>query len=87
MSNQFPFVVIPTDTTASDLNRDKPFVLKVICMVAFVHDSEAQSLMAKEIMEYLSMHLIIQAERDLDLLQGLLIFMAWYVLRPLGSIN
>ena len=80
IADQFPFVIVPADTTANDLSLDNPFLLKVICMVAFLHDTEAQTVMAKEIMEYLSIHLILEAEKSLDLLQGLLIFVAWYML-------
>ncbi|KAL3425507.1 tRNA processing endoribonuclease [Phlyctema vagabunda] len=77
MTDQFPFVVIPMGVTAEDLSRTRPFVLRVILMVANVRDMQ-KAHMEEEIMEYLADHMIMKAEKSLDLLQGLLILIAWY---------
>ncbi|MCJ1437433.1 hypothetical protein MMC27_006820 [Xylographa pallens] len=78
IASRFPFVLIPATVTASQLNRDKPFLLKVILMVAAFHDQQVQTTRVDEIMEYLSSHVLIRSEKSLDLLQGLLILIAWY---------
>jgi len=85
MSDQFPFVIIPAGTTADKLRQEKPFLYMTILMVASYEDNKIQIMMAKEIWEYLCMHMIIQAEKSLDLLQGLLILIAWFVHQILSS--
>ena len=89
MADQFPFVVIPASTTATGLETEKPFLLKVILMVASVQDSAFQTVMSKEIVEYLGTHLLVGAEKSLDLLQGLLVFCAWSVFQklPIRTVN
>jgi hypothetical protein len=77
IANQFPFVIVPPETKAFELIHDKPFLFKNIAMVASAQDVKAQTRMAEEIIEYISLHLIIRAEKTFDLLQGLLIFIAW----------
>lgn len=79
MTDQFPFVVIPLGMTADDLRRSRPFLLKTILMVASVRDMAGQTSMAEDIMDYVAEHMIKRGEKSLDLLQGLLVFMAWYV--------
>ena len=77
MAPQFPFVVVPEGTSARELGQSKPFLLKVILMVAFFHSVPGQSVMVKELMEYLSEHMILGAEKTFDMLQGLLVLFAW----------
>lgn len=77
LTGQFPFVVVPANSTATDLHRTKPFLFKVILLVASFEFVESQTEMAKEVMEMLSNRMIIGNEKSLDLLQGLLIFLAW----------
>ena len=77
MAPQFPFVVIPEGTCARELGQSRPFLLKVILMAAFFHSVPGQTAMVKEIMDYLSEHMILGAEKTLDLLQGLLVFFGW----------
>lgn len=81
MSPQFPFVIIPDRTSAAQLAQAKPFLYRTVLMVASYHDKAAQTMMAKEIFEYLSAHMVIGNEKSLDLLQGLLLLIAWFVLK------
>lgn len=78
---EFPFVAIPPNTTAYSLSRNKPFLFKSIVMVVSAQDVKAQGAMAEEIVEYLSLHVLLRSEKTLDLAQGLLVFIGWYVLR------
>jgi hypothetical protein len=50
-------------------------------MVASYHDKAAQTVMAKEIFQYLSAHMVIRNEKCLDLLQGVFLLIAWLVPR------
>jgi hypothetical protein len=80
MSDQFPFVIVPPGTTAEELNRQKPFLYQTVLMVAAFQYKPFQEKAAKEIWEYLGTHMIVKAEKSLDLLQGLLVLMAWLVI-------
>ena len=51
MAPQFPFVVVPAGTCARELGQSKPFLLKVILMVAFFHSVPGQVVMVKEVMD------------------------------------
>lgn len=87
MSDQFPFVVIPTGTSAHDLSQERPLLLKTITMIATWQRAGGHSIMAKEIIESLSMRMVIGAEKSFDLLQSLLVFAGWYVYQPLVPID
>lgn len=88
MAEQFPFVIIPPEVKAYDLSHDNPFLLKTILMAASIQDVKAQSTIAEDVMQYLSLHLLHRSEKSLDMLQGLLVFMAWCASKflPLSSL-
>jgi hypothetical protein len=79
MAPQFPFVIIPETVSAADLAQSKPFLYKTVLMVASYHDKAGQLRMTKEIFQYLSINMVVNNERSFDLLQGLLVLMAWQV--------
>lgn len=79
MVSQFPFVVVPYTLSATELAQARPFLYKTVLMAASYHDKAGQTRMTKEIFQYLSEHMIMGNEKSLDLLQGLLVLMAWWV--------
>ena len=79
MASQFPFVVIPSDMTAVALRQKKPFLHLVIMMVSFQGEASRQLALGIKVKEYISNAIIMRSEKSLDLLQGLLVAMAWYV--------
>ena len=85
MATQFPFVIIPDRVSAAELAQTKPFLYRTVLMAASYHDKTGQTRMTKEIFQYLSAHMIIASEKSLDLLQGLLVLMAWSVQSSLTS--
>lgn len=74
----FPFIVIPPGTTAEDLARDQPFFYLVLCMVACPDGKKQRDLVAS-VKRYVAEHVIFDAERSLDVVKGLLVYLAWYV--------
>lgn len=78
MARYFPFVVIDDHISAEELGRTKPFLLDVVTVAAFYRDSGRQSALGKEVIEQLSRRLLVDGEKSLDLLQGLLVYIAWY---------
>lgn len=86
MAPQFPFVIVPQSLSASELHVKKPFLLKVMVTVASLHDVAAQTAMCKEIVTELSKKMLIDAKMSLDMLQGLLVFIAWYDILNLNAL-
>ena len=74
----FPFVTIGLDTSAQELYAKKPFLFRVIMFVAATIPPSKKKAMRRNVMAYLGQHLLVMEERDLDLLEGLLVFIAWY---------
>jgi hypothetical protein len=75
----FPFIVIPCVTTAHQLSLSEPFLLKTIIYSASRRKTPSQPQLNTEILSYISEHLVMRGEKSLELLQGILIYIAWYV--------
>lgn len=72
----FPFIYIPPTISAADLRSDRPFLW--LCLVAVTTKSPAkQSALGAKIRRIVADKLIVQCERSLDLLLGLLAYMGW----------
>ncbi|KAJ5082899.1 hypothetical protein N7532_011942 [Penicillium argentinense] len=74
----FPFVVIPPHMTADQLRQEKPFLFLAISMVA-CQSASRQREISKMVKDYIAEKIVIRNERSLDLLQGLLVHLAWYI--------
>ena len=79
MAASMPFVVIPDGTDAWELAHLKPFLMKVVATVAFFHDLPKQQVMVKDLMRQISEKMILRNDKSLELLQGILILIAWCV--------
>lgn len=78
LAEQFPFVVIHPDSKSRSLRNERPLLWKAI-MVASSHGaSDRQMARGADLMEDLTKRLLSIAEKSLDLLQALLLFIAWY---------
>ncbi|KAL2428740.1 hypothetical protein ABEF95_006154 [Exophiala dermatitidis] len=85
MAPFFPFVVIPPTMSIDQLKRKSPFLSLSAIMVGCRHDKVRQMAMAKAFRELVSHRILVKGEQSLDLLQGLLVYIAWYHLHiPLG---
>jgi glycine cleavage system pyridoxal-binding protein P len=69
MASSMPFVVIPDGT--------EPFLMQVIATVAFFHDLPKQQVMVKDLMRQISEKMMLRNDKSLELLQGILILIAW----------
>ncbi|CAI7607533.1 unnamed protein product [Penicillium pancosmium] len=78
MVHLFPFIVIPTGLTAEKLRQEKPFLFLNLAMVA-CQDASRQREFSKTVKEYVAEHIVLRSEQSLDLLQGLLVFLAWFI--------
>ncbi|KAH6974243.1 hypothetical protein BKA56DRAFT_491135 [Ilyonectria sp. MPI-CAGE-AT-0026] len=78
LSSLLPFVIIPVGTTPRELRATRPFLMKVIRMVASVRHLRLVRGQARAVMEHVSNAMLMRSERSLDLLQGILVFLGYY---------
>ena len=72
----FPFIYIPPDTTVQQLKKTSPFLWQCIA-AAQTGNSVHQAKMAAKIRETAATNLLVQCIKNLDLLQGLLVYASW----------
>jgi hypothetical protein len=78
MATDFPFIVIPSTVDARILLRERPFLFRTI-MAASEQNPNDQKNQVRDIMQYLALHLFQLGEKNLDMLLGVLVHIAWYV--------
>ncbi|KUJ19994.1 uncharacterized protein LY89DRAFT_716459 [Mollisia scopiformis] len=76
--SSFPFIIVPEGMSVDALRRHRPFLLLSILTFASSGDEKVQAKLEREMRENLSRRLIVNGERSLDLLEGLLVYIAWY---------
>jgi hypothetical protein len=80
MVNYLPFIVFPDDPPISYLATTKPFTLLSILTVASGSKmAQKHALYDDEFRKALGLKYVSGGEKSLELLQGLLIYCAWYV--------
>ena len=77
MSDFFPFVTLPRESFCRDLIQQRPMVMFAILTVASSDSALLQLTLSREFRK-VALAKIIRGEKTLDLLQGLLIFIAWH---------
>jgi hypothetical protein len=77
MAPQFPFVVISPDSTSESLRRERPMLWRSIVVAASYHNPRRQIALGWKLMEEFSTRILLKAEKSLDLLQALLVHVAW----------
>ncbi|OTB01456.1 hypothetical protein M426DRAFT_323472 [Hypoxylon sp. CI-4A] len=73
----FPFVVLDHDVPAQEILSKKPLLFRAIMLVAAQLTLARQKEIRKSILAYIGQHLLVMEERNLGLLQGILVFIAW----------
>lgn len=75
----FPFVHIPSTTTASHLKQERPFLW--LCIMSISSNSTLQQrLLGSEIRQFVAQEVVVQLNKNIDLLLGILAFIGWYVI-------
>ncbi|KAJ5091777.1 hypothetical protein NUU61_006647 [Penicillium alfredii] len=77
LAPHFPFVIIP-DIPASDLYAKSPFLCKTVVMAASYKQRSFQHHLGSQLTEELGRRLLVEGEKSFDVLQGLLVHIAWY---------
>ena len=78
LTNNFPFVALRPDADAISMVADRPVSTTAICAVASAAQQDVQERLAQAFRLALSTKVILQGEKSMDLLVGLLIFLAWH---------
>jgi hypothetical protein len=73
----FPCVYIPLDTTTQQLQQERPLLW--LCIMRLGSKSASrQQLIAKKIRQLIAEAMVIESEKSIDLLLGLLVYVGWY---------
>ncbi|KAJ0417500.1 hypothetical protein BJY00DRAFT_325494 [Aspergillus carlsbadensis] len=78
MSAYFPFVRLPEHLTVESMVNDRPFLLLAAVTNGASRYRHLQAALIEKLKNVLSQSLILAGETDLDLLQGLLLHLAWF---------
>lgn len=78
MATYFPFIIVPESTTARELRRDRPFLWLCIMSIAS-RSTVQQKALATEIKITMGREILVEGRNNIDLLLGILVFVAWYV--------
>ncbi|RDK39947.1 hypothetical protein M752DRAFT_219744 [Aspergillus phoenicis ATCC 13157] len=73
----FPFVIIP-EVSFVELRKQSPFLLLCIITACLEHKPTLQQKLEFEARTVVSTRIVMNMERDMDLLRGLLVHIAWY---------
>ncbi|KAF7555776.1 hypothetical protein G7Z17_g1910 [Cylindrodendrum hubeiense] len=76
----FPFVTFPEDVTSRDLYAHSPFLFWTIMSVTAQLPKDVQAETKVWFRKYIAEHVVVQQEKRLDMLQAILIYLAWSML-------
>jgi hypothetical protein len=74
----FPFVVIPSDADAATVREQSPFLLLCILTASLEHNPKLQEELELVVRKEIANRIVVGVERNMDLLQGLLVHGAWH---------
>lgn len=77
MADFFPFVILPKDRFCHDLVQSRPMLMFAVLTVASFDSVLLQLTLSREFRKVVMVK-IMNGEKSLDLLQGLLVFIAWH---------
>ncbi|KAJ5790482.1 uncharacterized protein N7518_007493 [Penicillium psychrosexuale] len=77
LTPHFPFVVVPPDVSFKQLHQEKPFLCLAILASASYENMPLQRALGDEVKKVVASRMVIGGEISFELLQGLLVFLAW----------
>lgn len=78
MSVHIPAVVFPPGTTAAEIRKSKPILFLAVLSVGSSGHAELQRALTKEVMQIFADRIICYGEKNLELIQAILISSLWY---------
>lgn len=82
----FAFVALPATMSASGLRLQKPFLWLVI-MSLTTKSVATQIAMGDSIREIVSHQVVVEHEKSLDILLGIICYQAWFASVPVSTLN
>jgi hypothetical protein len=79
MAFQMPFVIIPPQWGSDELQRQRPFLWRAVMTAASYQNNARQEELGWSLMQDFTTRLLFKSETSLDLLQGLIVHVSWYV--------
>lgn len=79
MLPQFPFVALPA-SNAYSLYKDKPLLLKTILWICRPPDADTSAAFERWFRQQIANRIVVLGEKSLEILQAILVFLAWYEL-------
>jgi hypothetical protein len=76
-SRSFPWVRLPKQTSLETLRKERPFLLLSVLTFAAHENVQLQRQLELDLKDSLMKKLVVHGEKSLDLLQGLLVYLAW----------
>ncbi|OHE96889.1 hypothetical protein CORC01_07856 [Colletotrichum orchidophilum] len=73
----FPFVPIEPEITARDLHNQKRFLFWCIMQAVVPQTASVQKAVDDWVRKHAAMHIIVNKEKKIELLQGLIVYIAW----------
>ena len=73
----FPWVVFPSQLTLEQFRRERPFLLLSLLALASRRRAIIRESLEREFKKIVSAKVVMDGSPDVDLLQGLLIYLAW----------
>ncbi|KAJ5941695.1 hypothetical protein N7516_001863 [Penicillium verrucosum] len=78
MTSYFPFFVVPTHVNVLTMCKERPFVLVAALAAATSSDRKLQNTLGEKFRTGALHTIMVHNERSLDLLNGMLVYLAWY---------
>ncbi|GFF34577.1 hypothetical protein IFM51744_02495 [Aspergillus udagawae] len=84
MMPNLPFVILPSDLSTEEIRRTRPVVFLTVLTAALYDNMPLQRVLEEQVKSTISDRMVFKGEISFDLLQGLLIHIAWsqYHSRP-----
>lgn len=79
MQHQFPFVVIPEAWNVQHMMVSRPTLLLAIVASSACHYPRLQQVLVEDLKDTLTRRVMMGGENDLELLQAILVHLAWLV--------
>lgn len=73
----FPWVVLPSQVTLDQFRRERPSLLSSLLALASRRQPRIRESLEREFKKVVSAKVVMDGSPDVDLLQGLLIYLAW----------
>ncbi|CAG8071288.1 unnamed protein product, partial [Penicillium nalgiovense] len=78
MTSYFPFFMVPSHATVLTMCKERPFVLMAALAAATSSDKKLQKSLGDKFRTCALHAIMVHNERSLDLLNGILVYLAWY---------